>query len=61
MINRQREAKLNCRVEDHGARLEIRKASRAIDHAILEGCEGGADVHLCGLQYNPAPQRFSGN
>jgi hypothetical protein len=21
----------------------------------LEGCEGGADVHLCGLQYNPRP------
>jgi hypothetical protein len=53
MIDLQREAKLNCRVEDHGARLEIRKASRVIDHAILEGCDGGADVHLCGLQYNP--------
>jgi hypothetical protein len=54
MINLQ-SAKLNRRVEDHGARLEVRKASRAIDHAILEGCEGGADLHLCGLQYNLSP------
>jgi hypothetical protein len=55
MTDLQREAKLNCRVEDHGARHEIQKASRVIDHAILEGCEGGADVHICGLQYNPRP------